>query len=801
MTRLLNLESYIECCQYSRLFDEPLEPLIPSFGDLPREYKKLLQKYFNHPYIQEPIINATRPQELTINRNHVDYLSIGTELTQGEKQRLFIIRDTVDLMTLSMSNFLEHRDGYLYSSAYHYWNHYSQIAEHQLSKPLIFVELDNFDSLKLIPVKLSRPDNSYYPVPILNTQNAIILDSAYNFQETYQRICNSLAVKILVDNFQALAHNSDTVNHLSNYLQKISIFKIIQPYINQENINLGTEILYNQQIFYKKVTLSIAAIANIVSNTINIQALKQLASKHPQYQFALVTQYNIFAHIQQLLPEFICLNPLSPQFHEIWQEKIQHNFPLFGIYLDQIEFAIGIGDDKGGVSKQWIQLSNQENAISNQENAISYEGKRTVLIGRIPSSEQDFFRIKNTTANLPIKVNGENYCKNSVPQDYKIEIKDYEGTEDVRIRIEFHLQPGSFPELKVTDIDGKYNNINAFLADRIKSSYSYIPSEKITSTRQQQSLSQINRLKNRQDLQEFPTYLWQISQKLASIANIRQASIDYKVLTDLINNAVHKININDNISDLLQFIDTSSTEVVVSELKTELQNLKLNNIVDIIYSLLNRHHSNGLSNAQKDFLVAATIFGGKLYQFSQYLLPNRLFSQVPFTNARQIKHRNLDKEYLQCLARVAIKEELQQQYFSHFYSNYNLENSQYLWGYGRILFWYYNFDSPVKFLNYREHFTLIMQYLLTKPYINFDYRYKQNAFLSLLYLLSFRANDKVFCQSGSDEIQIALRVVNHFINDRIILKQVSQEKPLNQFFQEMIEGSATEDDVESLLYV
>ena len=102
MTRLLNLESYVECCQYSQLFDEPLDKLIPSPGDLPREYKQFLQKYVNYPYIQEPIINATRPQELTINRTHVNYLSIGTELTQGEKQRLLIIRDTVDLMTLSM---------------------------------------------------------------------------------------------------------------------------------------------------------------------------------------------------------------------------------------------------------------------------------------------------------------------------------------------------------------------------------------------------------------------------------------------------------------------------------------------------------------------------------------------------------------------------------------------------------------------------------------------------------------------------------------------------------------------------
>lgn len=46
---------------------------------------------------------------------------------------------------------------------------------------------------------------------------------------------------------------------------------------------------------------------------------------------------------------------------------------------------------------------------------------------------------------------------------------------------------------------------------------------------------------------------------------------------------------------------------------------------------------------------------------------------------------------------------------------------------------------------------------------------------------------------------MAERVIAHFRNDRIIFNQVSKEKPLNQIFQEMIEGTATEDDVNSLV--
>ena len=47
---------------------------------------------------------------------------------------------------------------------------------------------------------------------------------------------------------------------------------------------------------------------------------------------------------------------------------------------------------------------------------------------------------------------------------------------------------------------------------------------------------------------------------------------------------------------------------------------------------------------------------------------------------------------------------------------------------------------------------------------------------------------------------MAERVISHFNKDRIIFNQVSKEKPLNQFFQEMIEGTITEDDLGNLLH-
>jgi len=793
MTQLFNLESYVECCQYVRLFDKLPKDFIPQDGDLPRAYKAFLQNYATHPYLPEPIISGSRPQELTINQTTLDYLSIGTKLTQGEKQRLFIIRDTVDLMTLSMSHLLEHKDGYLYSSAYYYWNHHSQILQHKLTKPLVFVNLDNFGSNSLIPINFSPLDNSPYQVPILNTKKPIFLDSGYNSIESYNSICQSIARQILANNFPAIAQNSDTINHLTNYLQKTSFFQIIQPYLNQECFDFIIEVLHNHQTYYKKVTLSLAVIADIISKQINIQYLKKLANTHPEYQFVLISQYNIFPHIQQLLPEFICLNPSFQEFNQKWQEKSQLNFPLFAIYLDEIEFAIGITDDQGQKSKQWIQLSKQKDAIS-------YEGKPTVLIGCIPSINQNFFRIpqKNTTAKLPIKVNGNDYCINGIPQDYNIEIENSQKTEDVCIRIKFHLQPGSFPELKVTDLEGKYK-ITASLTDRTNLSYSYIPHEKIISTRQQESLAQINRLKTRNEL-EFQEVLVQINRELdnLSISKSSNRPINYVTLKDLLNSAYKKIHKTNNRPDMLKSIDALSDEAVVSDLRAKLQNQSFDKIIHIICELLNLNTHSRLNLIQQDILLEAIKFTGKLYNFSQYLLPNNLFNPIIFSKTKKITYLNFENEYLQCLARVAINEELQRQYFNWFNSNYNLEKSQYLWGYGRVLLWYYNFDA-INLVNYRAHFTAIMEYLLSKPHTNFNEQYKQNAFLSLLYLLSFRANDKSFCQHNSEEMLMAERVISHFSNDRIILKQVSTEKPLNQFFQEMIAGTITEDDLGNLL--
>ena len=52
---------------------------------------------------------------------------------------------------------------------------------------------------------------------------------------------------------------------------------------------------------------------------------------------------------------------------------------------------------------------------------------------------------------------------------------------------------------------------------------------------------------------------------------------------------------------------------------------------------------------------------------------------------------------------------------------------------------------------------------------------------------------------GSEEINLAQAVIDHFQNDRIILQTISRERSLNDYFRELIEGCSTEDRIIGLL--
>ncbi len=792
MTRLFNLESYSEFCHYARLFEKsefchyarlfeksPEQLINNHQGDLARAYKALVDKYSNHPYLRKEINPNHLPQHLeikAINSDHLNYIYMGQELAKAERERLLIVSDTIDLMTLSMSNLLDERDGYLYRSAYHYWNHYSELAG--LTKPLVIIDLDSCNCSHLIPLELKEDEP--YKFPILNTQEKIGFNLKDNLLEIYPKICQSIAEQILKENFPPILDRQKTVPHLANYLQKTFFFRHIKQEVNLDYL---IEILHDNQIFYKQISLSIDRIKKIVNSSINLDNIKQLAKDNPKYQFVIASQYPSLCLLEHLPPNLIFINPNNHEFSRIWEEKIKLGFPLFGIYLDKIEFAVLMKDDNDTESQQWIELIEEENAIS-------YEGEPKNFQARIPERNQEKFSINSSPpATLPIRVNGEDYCKNGVPQDFKIQITNPEaGIEKVEIKIQFHLQPGSLPKLQVTDVEGKYN-ITAKLSDRPKVFYSYLPIHKINSHRQEQSLKQIERVTNNFNLNKYLAVLTRISILLDNNYN------NYENLLDHLKDAVSLITKDKNNFDFLLYVDVNHSNNSIQKIKGNLD--RINKIFTIVIDILTESRSINVNNLNK-LLNQIFIFIGKNYKLTQNL-PVKTIFELSLINEAQGKMSRT--EYFYCLARIAINKELQEIYFSWFKDYYT--DHAYLWGYGRILLWYYNFEETSNLLDigscYQTNFILILDYLLEQKIKELNSNYKQNAFLTLLYSLTFRAKYPTFCQDDSLERIKANNVLKRFTNEQIRLNQVSKEKSLNQLFKEMLEGKATAYDMRNLV--
>lgn len=779
MTQLFNLESYIKLCQYAYRFDQNPDDFIHSQGSLPRKYKQeLITKYGMTSYRVEPVILNHRSQQLEFKTNENNFL--GEALSQTGIQRLFIIRDTIDLLTLSTSQFLNYQETYLYQSAYYYWNYYQQFKHLNLDKPLIFIDLDCFECDRLIPVQRDPQG-----IPILNTREPLFIETPFNTVETYNQICRDIAIKILTNFFPNGNLEESAIAHLQRYLQKIAILEQIPSGLKTEAISIIVEIMYSEQIYYKQVQLKLVDLENIVNNRVDFSSLEKIVD--PNFNWILISQYNRFPIIKQRLPQFLCVSSDPQIFPKKWEEKQNSNFHLFGIYLDTIEFEIGTKDEQGNLNTQWIQLSDQ---------TISYEGSPRTLRGTIPETNQNEFLIRKNLVKLPIKVNGEKFLKKGIPQNYEILIENFPETtpdrEDVeiKIKIEFILKLNAPPELKVSDVNETYR-ITSKLVDRVEESFGYIPYQQIVNNRGDQSDKHIQYLKKPEYQKKYKEYLEEVKAELGKISiPIESKSSQEKILDHLFSSLNKKLPKPNNI-DIFQNIQTDSSEPEVIELKQIFENSDFIKLPDLM-----RTADPNSINLVKKMLR----FVGKIYRFSEpfNLEPAFDYFKDKLTTKRKKQViRQGSSAYFESLARTAFSTSQQKLYFDLFEEEYKLTKNQYLWGYARIILWYYDFKGFSKLIDYKKHFLLITKHLLSQDY--FNNQYKQNAFLALCYLLTFRETDPDFFKEGSLEKQQAIQVIKHFEDEKVMLNQVSQEKSLNQLFSELIEGKASQSDIDGMI--
>jgi len=118
--------------------------------------------------------------------------------------------------------------------------------------------------------------------------------------------------------------------------------------------------------------------------------------------------------------------------------------------------------------------------------------------------------------------------------------------------------------------------------------------------------------------------------------------------------------------------------------------------------------------------------------------------------------------------------------------------------------WYFDFSEITQQktslgLEYGNHFKQIIQYL-DENFSGRNFQPKQNGFLALIYLLTFRKINSAFCQPGTSERQMADQLINRYKDTPVKFAQMDTDKPLNQMFRELLEESASEADVDAIIH-
>ena len=369
MTRLFKLESYPNCCQDAHLFEKSIEHLSPDENSLPLNYKRFLANHQHYPYLPQPLFVDELPDFFTFNSHPPSPQHLGEEVKDGEDKQLFIIPDTIDLMTLSSRGIFGFNESYLYRSAYLYWNYVSQLPQLGENQRLVLIDLDSFHPQKLLPLRLESHSNSSYPIPILDQQSDVSFVSSEISEEvksSYDRIIESLSYYFLDTHFPQLVGNQRARKSIENYLKK-QVFLQQLSRVNSSPRQILLEVNTGENLIYKTITVSPEEIRRIVTETVNLSALETLSNHHRDYIFVIVSHWNNF--LSQENSNLVYINPDESQFGEILAEKAINEFPLFGIALDRIQYQVRINNQE-----TWIQLTNSEINISDEGNPQTLQG-------------------------------------------------------------------------------------------------------------------------------------------------------------------------------------------------------------------------------------------------------------------------------------------------------------------------------------------------------------------------------------------------------------------------------------------
>jgi hypothetical protein len=797
MTRFFNLESYFECCQNTKIFNENSNNFIPSQGNnsLPLAYKNFYQTYKEQDFLLIPALLSQLPQKLQPRHQRLSKEKLGFNIIDDHSEEIFIIREANSLVLRSLQS------SYLYANVYRYWNYATKLEKYTLSnKPMVIYDFDSFTPSQIIPLTFEKHPQSPFSIPIIDTRNLEEYDNLklnLKYEEIYDDICLDIA-NLVIREFNLYFN---LFEEITDVLKKINIFN----YINQDGNLSELPLIISIQDQYYNYNLSLNNLSKIVLEHFPLQELTQIINNYGnQYNFVLLGSYTKLASIFHDLQQYNLIIPDNSQndFPRIWEEARSKNFPLYGQHLDNISFFVMRKNEK-----LEIKLPSQ----------ICYQGQQEVIVyGEYTNLENEVkndFPLNIEKVDLPFNINKQPLINDdsNKEQIYKIENQYFQQTPELDIKIRFRLKPGIAPKLEVIDQNNRI--LKSSLQDQEETTsdnLGYIPFESIVKFREEKSQQEVENFLqlNSTFVINFHNFLENISSEkslnnptqLAQAINIFIGENKQYFPTIFLCN--HKNSMLDSIS-----IDYQKSNRVVALIFNKLreqyykikEQYRKNKKRNLITKSMKLRQDTIIHDGYRDLLI----FLGISYSLTNKISLDFMYDPVILTSKKPMSW----EIHLQNLARVCCILARQQQFFNLFYlhseyrEKYFYQTNEYIWGYARVLLWYVDFNNSQGFLEYNKHFNVIVEYCLNVELNQKNKNYLQDALIALIYLLTFRENDPNFVSLNSPEYSQAKQLCQRLQSFPIRSKKANIDIPLNEFFEKILDGKATAEDTERMLTI
>jgi hypothetical protein len=796
MTTLINLESYLECCQYAALCDEDTKKLIPACREnaLPLAYLEFYKRHRDREFLPFPAFRFQQPQQLTPRTTELPKSTWGLTLKDGTSEPIFIVREANSLALRSLQS------NYLYADVYRYWNYAEQLQAYaQPDRSLVIYDFNSFTPPQILPLTFETHPNAPYPIPIINLSN--IQENNFKlaiaYEDVYNKICDKLAEYI----FSTFSTKLDLAK-LINYLKQINIFQHLQAHSNLETLALT---IACDRHFYS-CELSVAEIETIIGNNFPCDRLNQIAGENPNYNVVLITPYNNLPNFRNQFLNLILPNPNRSEFAKNWQAKSEKQFPFYGQHLDRISFFVQRQD------------RNIEISLPRQ---ICYEGENeAVVYAEYEDTNQQQkreFTLTTDTVVLPFTINNKHFLseQTNAEQVYCIENQFFSETPNLDIKIRFRLKPGLSPKLEVIDPSNRI--LKSSLVDKVEEKLGFIPFEQIMAFRQEKSQPILARLQNQQDelTKKLINSLEQFAQSLATLKMFDpHKPIKLEVLQEQLEHAkdfgtkIKELMTVNKKDQLLVYI--ISSQAIEPFNKTIGAYQKVIGSITSLLAIQNKYKDSRQRSPERKVknLACQVVNNILLILGKSYALTSHLFMDLDYlfekANVYSAQKYIALPICFQNLARLSYNRQNQKQYFDFFNQHCDYKNQkfycveEYVWGYARILLWYLDFKTAAPICNYRQHFINLVQASQNKLNQN---EYLRDALFALIYLLSFREIDPEFAKAGSENYKFAKQLCGRLKNQPIRSKKANIDISLNEFFEQLLDGKATAEQTLKMLEI